>query len=320
MLRQHPSQNPLQNRALNGLGDKFGKALAAEHLPCAADGIRGQRDHRQVLIDAVLELTDHFQGLYPVKSRHHMIQEDDVVGNTVALRHRLSTAQTGVHINSIASQHALSHHQVHLLIVHRQRPHTRAGERFPSRGLGLREAARTQLSVQQVRNGEGRKRFMYHKQFALAVQIKLLFRDHNDPESVRHFFIICRVLNIFRLSNKNMGQMMAVLQLQQSLEVVGLISLDAKPFHQIQNQTVVILPNLVTAVPIRSEIAGDTQLLRVIEHNTRLRIHHALRNRYMRVEPLLALAFKVNKAAHGVQKPPGNGKPKTEAAHKTAAS
>ena len=269
-LGQHPSQHPFQNRTLNGLGDKFGKALAAEHFPCAADSIRGQRNHRQILIKAILQLTNFFQGLYPVKSRHHMIQEDDIVGCSFAQSHCLPAAQAGVHFNPIASQNTLGHHKIHLLIVHRQRTHTRAGKRFPTCGLGLRKAPRPQLSVQQVRNGEGGKRLMYHRQFALAVQIKFLFRNHNDLKSVRLLFIICRVLHIFRLSNKNMGNPMAVLQLEQSIEIVSLIPLDAKSLHQIQNQTVVILPNLVTAVSLRSEITHDAQFLRVVEHNARL--------------------------------------------------
>ena len=40
----------------------------------------------------------------------------------------------------------------------------------------------------------------------------------------------------------------------------------------------------------------------------------------MGMQTLLALAFKVNEAAHGIQKPPGNGKSKTKTAHKTIAS
>ena len=76
--------------------------------------------------------------------------------------------------------------------------------------------------------------------------------------------------------------------------------MNAQPFQQASDEAVIIPPNLVTAVPFRPEIARDTYLIRMVEHNARLIVRHPLRNHNMGVQPLLLLAVKVDKAAHGI--------------------
>ncbi len=59
-----------------------------------------------------------------------------------------------------------------------------------------------------------------------------------------------------------MGQVMAALQLEQPLKIMGLISLNADPFHHMQDHLVVIASDLITVESLRSEIAGNAQSLR----------------------------------------------------------
>ena len=77
---KHPAKHPLKNGALNGLGNKFRKAFVTEHFPGSADGICGQGNHRQIPINTVVDFPDSLQGFHAVKSRHHVVEEDNVVG------------------------------------------------------------------------------------------------------------------------------------------------------------------------------------------------------------------------------------------------
>ena len=164
-----------------------------------------------------------------------MVQEDDVIGPAaaLALAHRLPAAQAGVHLNSVAPQHALGHHQIHFLIVHSQGPDAYAGKGLPSRSLVLRKPALPVLPVEQVCHREGGKGLMYDQQLAGAGRNKLLFRDHNDTVGAGQILIVVRVLLIHRLGDENMGQAVAALQFEQALEIMGRIALDSKPHYQI---------------------------------------------------------------------------------------
>ena len=146
-LGQYLPQHPLQDGAFDRLRNEFRKSLATEHFPRAADGIGRQRDGRQILIRAAVELPDFFQRLHAVQPRHHVVQEDDVVGDAAALCDGLSPAQAGIHLDSVAAQDAFGYHQAHFLVVHRQRPDAYAGKRLPARRLGLRESTLPDLPV-----------------------------------------------------------------------------------------------------------------------------------------------------------------------------
>ena len=319
-LGQDLSEHPFQDGALNGLWDKLRKALAAEHLPGAADGVGGQRNHRKVLIHAVFKLPDFFQRLHAVKPGHHVVQEHDVIGSAAAQRHRFPSAQAGVHLNPIASQNALGHHQVHLLVVHRQSPDAHAGEGLPARGLILREAPFSGFPIQKVRHGKRGEGLVHNRKPAFPAQVKLPLRDYDDPDGFRQFLIICGVLHIFRLYDKHMGQLMAALHLEKALKIMYLVALRAKPHHQALDQAVIVLPDLVAAVLFRPEIARNAKLLRVVELNARPLVRHALGNHDMRGQTLLFSAGEVKEAAHGVQKPLGDGKPEAQAAREAAAA
>ena len=72
---------------------------------------------------------------------------------------------------------------------------------------------------------------MDNQQPAVAGQHKFLLGNHHHPEGFRKFFIIRTVFFVFILRDKYVGQGMAALELEQTLKIMGLIALDAKPFH-----------------------------------------------------------------------------------------
>ncbi len=119
---------------------------------------------------------------------------------------------------------------------------------------------------------------MDDQQPAGPVKHKILLRDHNHPQCFRQFFIIGMILFIFSLRDKHMGQLTGTLQLEQPFKIVCLISLNAKPIHQAQDQLVVITPDFVAAVFLRPEVAGDAKFIRIGKHNSRTVVRHALRN------------------------------------------
>ena len=249
-----------------------------------------------------------------------MVQEDDVVGGAAALGHRLPSIQAGVHLNPIATQNALGDYKIHLLVVNRQRPDANTGKGLPPCGLVLGEAPFSHLSVEQICHREGGKGLVDDKQTASAVQDKLSVRNHNNPDRLGQLLIIGPVLLIFRLGDKHMGQGMAALQLEEALKIVGLIPLNIKSLHQVQDQPVIIAPHLVVNIFFRPEIAGDTQLVRVVEGDTRLVVRHPLGNHDIRVQALPPLAVKVDKAPHGVEQSPGDGEPQAQPPREALAS
>ena len=102
--------------------------------------------------------------------------------------------------------------------------------------------------------------------------------------------------------------------------MVRLISPDAKPLHQIQDQPVIIFPDLVTAVLLRFEIAHNAKLVRMVQYDARPVVRDTLGDHDMGVQALLLLTVKMDEAAHCVQKPPGNGQPKPKPSRKAAAA
>ena len=161
---------------------------------------------------------------------------------------------------------------------------------------------------------------MDQEQVALAVQHKLLFRDHDNLECRRQLLVIRPVFLVFRLGDEHVGQVVVPLQFEQSIKIVGLVSRDAQSLHQIPDQAVIISPDLVAAVPLRAEIARNAQQLRVVDRDTGAFVHHALGNRDVGVQAPVLLALKMDEAAHGVQQTPGDGQPQPQPAHKAAAS
>ena len=161
-----------------------------------------------------------------------MIQEDDVIGGTVAQSYGLSSAQTGVHLNPIAAKNALSHHKIHFLVVHGQSPDTHADEGFPPCGLVLCKAPLSCFPVQQICHGKRREGFMYDQQPAFEAEIVFPLRNHNDPDGVCQILIIGRVFQIFRLGDEYMGQLVAALHFEQTIKVMHLVTFYAKPMHQ----------------------------------------------------------------------------------------
>ena len=161
---------------------------------------------------------------------------------------------------------------------------------------------------------------MYHQQPAFVIQGKLPLCNHDDPERPCQVLVVGAVFLVFRLGDEHVGQGLTALQLLQALEIVGLVAPDAKPYHQVQDQSVIVLPDLVAAVLFRLEIAGDAELVRVVEHDAWPLVNNALGDYDMGVEALLPHAVKMDKAAHGVQKPPGNGEPQAKSAGQAAGS
>ena len=199
-----------------------------------------------------------------------MVQKDDVIGVAAALGHGFLAAQAGINLNAVAPQNALGYHQVHFLVVYCQSLDAHAGKGLPARGLVLRKAPLPQLPVEQVGHREGGKGLMYDEQTAFAGQGELPFRDYHNPEGARQLFVVVWVLLILSLGDEHMGQRLTALQFEQALKVMDLIALDAQTLHQVHDQAVIVAPDLVAAVLLRLEIAGDAEPLRVVEYDAGL--------------------------------------------------
>ena len=117
-----------------------------------------------------------------------------------------------------------------------------------------------------------------------------------------------------------MRQLICTLQLQQSFKIMCLIPLDAKAFHHMSDQLVIIHPYLVTDIFLRPEITRDTDLIHMRNLHTRRIVRHSLGDRDMRLKSLVSLAVKINKTSHGMEKPSCNRKPQSKTACQTAAS
>ena len=117
-----------------------------------------------------------------------------------------------------------------------------------------------------------------------------------------------------------MGQGMAALQLEQPLKVVRLVALNLQALHQVQDQLVIKAPDLVAGVPLRPEVAGHAEFRRVGQRQAGRFVHHLLGDGDMGVQALLAAAFKVDKAAHGVEQSPHNGDAQPQPPCKAAAA
>ena len=139
---------------------------------------------------------------------------------------------------------------------------------------------------------------MYDQQPAFAVQVKLPLCDDNDPEGLCQVLVIRWVLRIFRLRDEYMGQMVAALHSDQTLKIMHLVPFYTKSLHQTQNQAVIILPDLIAAVLFRFKVARYTDLVCVVQHDTRLFVRDTLGNYNMGGQPLMLFAVKMNKAAH----------------------
>ena len=103
MLHLPHWQHTFQNGPFNGLRDKFRKAFILKHFPGAADGIGRQGNHGKILIHSVIHLTDMFQCLYPVKSRHHMIKENNIVSRGCTALDGLLAAKAGIYLDIVAA-------------------------------------------------------------------------------------------------------------------------------------------------------------------------------------------------------------------------
>ncbi len=99
-----------------------------------------------------------------------------------------------------------------------------------------------------------------------------------------------------------------------------LISLDAKPFHHMPYQPVIIASDRITAIFLRPEIACNTEFLRIVKLHAGRVVRHPLGNRNMRLKAFAPFPVKIDKTAHGVQKSPGNGQPKPKPSRKTVAA
>ena len=116
-----------------------------------------------------------------------------------------------------------------------------------------------------------------------------------------------------------MGQLAVSQELQQPFEIMGLIPFDAKPLHHVENHLVIISPDLVSAVPLRLEEAGDAQLRGIGNPDAGRFVRHPLRYGDMYLKPLLIQALEVHKTAHGMEQSPGNGNAQPQPAHIPAA-
>ena len=103
--------------------------------------------------------------------------------------------------------------------------------------------------------------------------------------------------------------MMFPLQFLQPLKVMSLVSLNAQPFHQVQDHSVIIPSNLVIAVSLRPEVASNAYLPGIGHRNAGGFIPHSLGNDNVGLHALLLLTFKMNETAHGMQQTTGNGEP-----------
>ncbi len=186
-----------------------------------------------------------------------MIQEDHVERLIHTAFHRFPSAQTGLHFYSVAAQNTFGDHQVHLLVVHNQNPYPFTGKRPAARRLGFLKSILSHLAVQQVGNGKRRERLMDCKKPALPAKHILLLRNHNYPQRISQFLIIRLILFVFRLRDKYMCQIICPQQLAKPVEIMHLIPFNPKTIHQIRNQSIIILPDLVTDVFLRPEIAGN---------------------------------------------------------------
>ena len=161
---------------------------------------------------------------------------------------------------------------------------------------------------------------MYDEQPAVAGQGELPLRDEDHADGGRQVLIVGPVLLIPALGDEHVGERIAALELEETLEVMGLIPPDAQPLHQVEDQPVVVLPDLVAAVPLRRKVAGDAELVRVVEVDAGLVVHHALGDHDVGQQALLAPAVEMNKAAHGVEQSPGNGETQAQASGEAAAA
>ncbi len=112
-----------------------------------------------------------------------------------------------------------------------------------------------------------------------------------------------------------MGQVMLPLQLQQTLKVMRLIPLDAKPLYQMKYHIVIISLHLFPAISLRPKVACDAKPGSIRNRNAGRIVLHPLRNDDMNLQPLLFLALKMHKAAHGMEQAPGDGNPQPQPAH-----
>ncbi len=74
---------------------------------------------------------------------------------------------------------------------------------------------------------------MHNQKPASLLQVKLSLRNHNNAEGLRQLLVIRRVLLILRLDNEHMGEFMAAPHFKQALKIMYLVSLYAKPHHQV---------------------------------------------------------------------------------------
>ena len=89
---------------------------------------------------------------------------------------------------------------------------------------------------------------------------------------------------------------------------MNLISLDTKPLHHMQNQSIIIAFDIIAGIFFRSEIAANTELIRIGKHDARRHVRHSLRDSYMSMQSVLPFTVKMDKASHRIQNPSRNGK------------
>ena len=236
-----------------------------------------------------------------------MIQEHDIISRGSTPLQGLPAAKAGIHLNPVAAQHTFGNHQVHLLVIHRQNLDSRAGEGLAACGLGFLEPIGFLLPVKQVHHGKSGERLADHPEPAVPAQNKITLRNHNHPQGVCQLLVVIAVLFVLCLCDENMGQMVAGLQLQQPVKIVGLISFYAQPLHHVHDHIVIISPDLITVVLLRPEIAGNTEPSRIPQPHGRCGIFHPLGDGNMDLESLLLFALEMNESTHSMKQAPGNG-------------
>ncbi len=117
-----------------------------------------------------------------------------------------------------------------------------------------------------------------------------------------------------------MSHGMSIQKLLKPFEVMSLITLQVKSFYHMKDHVVIISPHFVVRVFLRPEITCDAKLVRTGDYHGRGVVGHSLGNGDLSLESLLFFAVKMDKSAHGVKKPPGDGKAKPQTSGEAAAS
>ena len=320
MFGKYLTKYPFQDSTFDGFWYKLGKSFIAEHFPCAADGICSQSNDRTLLIHAIVDFADSLQRFHTIKARHHMIQKNNIIGIAGTPFDCFLSAQAGIYLYAVAAKDTLCDYKIHLFIVNGKDPNAFAEKWLASGSLCFTESVFNGISIEQVYNRKCKKWLADHQKPAVVGHYIISFCNDNHPKCSGELFIIRTIFFIFCLRDENVSQHMVFQQFEQPFKIMSLITFYTKSFDHMQDHIVIISPDFVTHVLFCSKIACNAELFRMCKNHGRSVILHFLGDGDMSMQSLMAFAVKVDKSPHGMKQSPGNRKPESKPAGKSAAS